>query len=112
MSVRQKEIWYADLNPIKGSEQAGTRPVVVLSGNLLNEYMNVVWIAPLSAKIKNYKGNPVIRPEPNNGLIETSELLIFHLRPISKKRLLRKLGHISDDHFALAKKTVDDIMRL
>ena len=36
--MKQAEIWYADLNPIKDNEQAGYRPVVIISGNLLNKY--------------------------------------------------------------------------
>ncbi len=32
--MKQGEIWYADLNPTKGNEQAGLRPVVIMSGNL------------------------------------------------------------------------------
>ena len=54
--MKQREIWMADLNPTKGSEQAGIRPVVILSGNALNDHMPVVIVAPLSTKIKNYKG--------------------------------------------------------
>jgi mRNA interferase MazF len=110
--VRQKDIWYADLNPIKGREQAGTRPVVVLSGDLLNEHMNVVWVAPLTTKVKSYKGNPILKPDEKNHLSEESEVLIFHLRSISKSRLLRKVGVITDLQYELARKTIDDIMRL
>lgn len=110
--VRQKDIWYADLNPIKGSEQAGTRPVVVLSGDLLNEHMNVVWVAPLTIKVMGYKGNPLLNPNGINRLTEKSEVLVFHLRSISKSRLLRKVGVITDAEYELARKTVDDIMRL
>ncbi len=32
--MNQGEIWYADLNPVKGSKQAGFRPVLIVSGNL------------------------------------------------------------------------------
>lgn len=110
--MRQKDIWYADLNPIKGSEQAGTQPVVVLSGDLLSEHMNIVWVAPLTTKVKGYKGNPILQPDDKNRLTEESELLIFHLRAISKTRLLRKVGVMTDSQYRLARKTIDDIMRL
>jgi mRNA interferase MazF len=50
--MRQGEIWYANLNPSKGSEQAGFRPVVIVSGNLLNEHLPVVIVMPLTTKIK------------------------------------------------------------
>jgi mRNA interferase MazF len=38
----QGEIWYANLSPTKGSEQAGLRPILILSGNMLNQYVNIV----------------------------------------------------------------------
>ncbi len=49
-------------HPTKGSEQAGFRPVVIVSGNLLNTHLPVVITIPLTSKIKNYKGNPVLQP--------------------------------------------------
>lgn len=110
--VKQKEIWYTDLNPIKGSEQSGIRPVVILSGDLLNQYMPIVWIAPLTTKIKGYKGNPVLTPDEKNKLSARSEILVFHLRSVAKERLLRKIGEISNAEFNLAKKTIDDIITL
>ncbi|HQX45452.1 MAG TPA: type II toxin-antitoxin system PemK/MazF family toxin [Saprospiraceae bacterium] len=37
--MKEREIWFADLNPTKRSEQAGIRPVVILSGNALNDHL-------------------------------------------------------------------------
>lgn len=108
--MKQGEIWYANLNPSKGSEQAGLRPVLILSGNLLNEYLKVVIVAPLTTKIKNYKGNPVLIPNKKNGLNQSSEALIFHIRSISKDRLERKLGLVEPEQLALAVKTLNDIL--
>ena len=64
--MKQGEIWYADLNPVKGSEQAGFRPVVIVSGNLANEFLQTVICCPLTTKIKNYKGNVVLSPDERN----------------------------------------------
>ena len=50
--MKQGEVWHTNLNPIKGSDQAGLRPEVILSGNLMNKYLNVVTTCPLKAKIK------------------------------------------------------------
>jgi mRNA interferase MazF len=109
--MRQGEIWYADLNPTKGSEQAGLRPVVVVSGNLLNQHLNVVIVVPLTTKVKNYKGNPVLKPSRENGLKTESEMLIFHVRSVSKGRLVRKLGGIEQSALTQAVKTLNDILR-
>ena len=109
--IRQGEIWQADLNPVKGSEQAGFRPVVVLSGNLLNQHLAIAIVVPLTTKIKNYKGNPILKPSQTNGLKNKSEMLVFHIRSVSKDRLMRKVGMINPDELAQVTKTLNDILK-
>jgi len=109
--MKQAEIWYADLNPIKGNEQAGYRPVVIISGNLLNKYMKIVIICPLTTKIKNYKGNLVLKPTKQNGLDNTSEILVFHVRSVSKNRLVKKIGKIADKELELLKLGLNEILK-
>jgi mRNA interferase MazF len=110
--MKQGEIWFADLNPTKGSEQAGFRPIVILSGNLLNKYLPIVISAPLTTKIKNYQGNPVIEPNDRNGLTKNSELMMFDIQSISKERLVRKVGEISSSELEMAIQTLGDLMKL
>ena len=109
--MKQGEIWYADLNPTKGSEQAGLRPVVVLSGNLLNQHLTIVIVVPLTTRIKKYKGNPILKPTQMNGLQSESEMLVFHIRSVSKDRLVRKVGDIGTDELSRAVKTLNDILK-
>jgi len=108
--MRQGEIWYADLNPTIGSEQAGLRPVLVVSGNLLNEHLPVVIVMPLTSSVKKYKGNPVLVPSAINGLTTSSEVLVFHVRSISKNRLVRKIGSVEKADLDLALKTLNDVL--
>jgi len=110
--MRQGEIWYADLNPTKGSEQAGFRPVVILSGNLLNKHLKVVITVPLTTKIKNYQGNPILKPNHTNNLKQTSEMMVFHIRSISKERLIEKMGSITNGELQMALETLGDITTL
>jgi mRNA interferase MazF len=109
--MKQNEIWLANLNPGEGSEQKGLRPVVIISGNMLNQYLPVVIVCPLTSKIKNYKGNLVLSPDRQNGLSEPSEVLTFHIRSVSKDRLISKIGSITQAHSAEIKKGLDDILR-
>jgi mRNA interferase MazF len=95
--MKQGEIWFTNLNPTQGSEQAGIRPVLIISGNLLNQYAEVVICVPLTTKIKNYHGNLILLPNDTNGLNEKSEALTLHVRSISKTRLKERLGKISTD---------------
>lgn len=108
--MKQGEIWYADLNPVKGSEQAGFRPVVILSGNLLNTHLPVVIVAPLTTRVKNYKGNPILDPTKENGLKSKSELLVFHIRSMSKDRLIKRAGTIEKGELTQAVNTLNDLL--
>lgn len=109
--MNQGEIWQANLNPYKGGEQGGFRPVVILSGNLLNRHLPVVITAPLTTKIKKYKGNPVLKPSKTNGLSNESELLVFHIRSVSKDRLVKKIGNIDTEELELAILTLNDLLK-
>jgi mRNA interferase MazF len=110
-NIQQGEIWYTNLNPIKGSEQAGHRPVVIISGNLVNTYLNIVIAMPLTTKIKNYKGNLILKPTKTNGLLQPSEVLVFHIRSLSKDRLEKKLGSITTAELHILKEGLNDILR-
>lgn len=107
----QKEIWFADLNPVKGSEQKGYRPIVIISGNMLNEHLNIVITCPLTTKIKDYKGNLVLKPTKLNGLNKKSEIVIFQVRSISKDRLIKRIGTINDEELNKLKQGLEDILR-
>lgn len=108
--MKQREIWQVNLNPTKGSEQAGFRPVVIISGNLMNQYLNVVIVCPLTSKLKNYKGHVILKPTNENGLSQTSEIMNFHVRSISKDRLVKRLGTITEQELQLTKKGLNEIM--
>ncbi|MFN2458165.1 MAG: type II toxin-antitoxin system PemK/MazF family toxin [Chitinophagaceae bacterium] len=92
--MNQREIWYANLEPVKGSEQGGNRPVVIVSGDVMNTILSVLIICPLTSKIKHIKGCPLIAKNRNNGLKRDSELLVFQVRCIAKHRLSKKVGVI------------------
>ena len=109
--MKQCEIWYADLNPVKGSEQDSYRPVVIISGNVVNTLLNVVIACPLTTKIKDYKGDVVLEPNPENGLSQKSEILIFHVRSVSKERLIKKIGTITPKQLEKLKQGMNDILK-
>ena len=92
--MKKGEIWWINFIPTKGSEQRGRRPAVVVSGNILNTYAPVIYVCPITTKIKNYKGGVVLEPNSANGLKEKSEVLIMHLRSVSKNRFEFKIGEI------------------
>lgn len=109
--MRQGEIWNLYLNPVKGSEQGLNRPALIISGNMLNTHLQVVIVCPLTTKIKNYKGNLILKPSKTNGLETVSEVLTFHVRSVSKERLGNKIGHVSEKEIEKVKVTLNDILR-
>jgi mRNA interferase MazF len=108
--MKQREIWLADLNPVKGSEQQGIRPVVIISGNAMNDNLGIGIICPLSSKIKNYAGCVVIKRDANNGLEHDSEIITFQVRTISGEKLISKIGEISKSQLEILKKGLLEVL--
>lgn len=94
--VLQKEIYWADLNPTKGSEQSGKRPVVIISGETVNTNLPVHIVCPLSSKVKHYNSCVFVPKDTKNKLKADSEVITFQVRTISKNRIGKKIGTISD----------------
>ncbi|MDT0293649.1 type II toxin-antitoxin system PemK/MazF family toxin [Mesonia ostreae] len=90
--MKQGEIWEVYLDPIKGSEQGGRRPAIILSGNLVNANLKTVIVCPLTTKLKNYHGNLIVSPSKQNGLKAKSEVMAIHVRSIAKEHFKNKLG--------------------
>lgn len=109
--MKQGEIWDIYLDPVSGSEQGGRRPCVIISGDLLNQHLRVVIVCPLTSKIKRFKGNLILHPSSENGLEKESEVLTFHIRSVSKKRLDRRIGKIRIEQVEFIKGTLEDILR-
>jgi len=92
--IRQGDIWLIELDPIVGSEQAGRRPAVVISGNAMNENFNLSIVCPLTSKIKNMFGGVILHPDKINNLSVSSEVLAMQVRTISHDRFKSKIGHV------------------
>ena len=106
------EIWPADLGTGYGHEQAGQRPVLVVSDDALNAGLSgLVMVIPLSSKVAKSKNIPAhiqIAP-PDGGLKTPSVILCDQLRTISKQRLGNSpWGSISAARLA----DVEDVLRM
>jgi mRNA interferase MazF len=99
-AVGQWDVFWADLDPAVGSEQAGeSRPVLVVSNNGANSFFRVVTVVPLTkleGKGRKVKRFEVELPKGIVGNDYTSIALPFQIRTIDKKRLLEKVGHLTD----------------
>ncbi|MDF2717934.1 MAG: type toxin-antitoxin system PemK/MazF family toxin [Paenibacillus sp.] len=92
-------IYWADLNPTKGSEQAGTRPVLVISVEEVNMSLPVVTIIALSSLKPGRRAYPieVILEASETGLPKDSIAMAHRIRAINKERLTEKCGYIESD---------------
>ena len=108
--MKQQEIWLADLNPVKGSEQPGIHPVVVLIGNTMNSNLDICIVCPLISKIKNFAGCLVLKRDSVNGVDVDSEIITFQMGTISGQRLIRKIGEITVKQFDVVKKSLYKIL--
>jgi mRNA interferase MazF len=96
------EIWYADLSPVRGHEQDGQRPVLVVSASPALPFP-VELVIPLTTRFRGFPFHVPVRP-PEGGLRSPGYLLCEHLRSVSPLRLERKLGRVGDrtlDHMSL-----------
>lgn len=94
MSIKQYEIWIADLNPQIGTETGKTRPVLIIQTDLLNKIPHPsTIICPITTKVK--KDSDILRVHIEGGmanLIEDCDIMIDQIRAIDNSRLIKKIG--------------------
>src|SRR4051794_19577025 len=96
MTVKRGEIWLADLNPIRGSEQAGTRLVLIFQNDLINPFTTTVLAIPLPTNLRRAALQSCVRiASGEGGLLSDSVALCHQLRALDTTRLHRKLGSVS-----------------
>jgi mRNA interferase MazF len=89
------------LDPVVGSEQAGERPALVISPDLINEKSPIILIAAItSQKTGRIFPFEVLLESPEGGLKLRSKVMLMHLRSVDKKRLLGLYGSVGDETLA------------
>jgi mRNA interferase MazF len=97
MRVSQWSVWLANLDPVVGSEQGKTRPVLVISETALNNLLPVVNVLPLTSLKPNRRiyPNEALLPAGTAGLASESLVLCYQIRTLDKKRFLREFGIVA-----------------
>lgn len=89
------EIWTASLDPVQGHEQAGRRPVVVVSVDLYNRGpADLVLACPVTSTRRGVLYHVPVDP-PEGGLSRPSDILCDAVRSLAKERLHCRLGTVS-----------------
>jgi len=93
---KRGEVYYANLDPVFGSEQGGQRPVLIIQNDVNNQYSSVVIIASLTSVPPkgNYPTDVVVRPAIG-GQSGLSRIQLNQIRIIDKRRLGRYVGRLN-----------------
>ena len=115
MSIKQFDLWVADLLPGKGNIPGKVRPVVILQTNLLNNAGHpTTIICPLTSDMT--KESKILRININanvyNGLEKDSAILAEQIRTIENSKLLNCIGNLDDKYRAQLKKSILTILDL
>lgn len=94
----QWNIFWADLNPAKGFEQSGKRPVLVISSEAVNSALPVVTVLSLTSAKPGRQVYPteVYLPQESTGLSKDSIAMAHQIRSISIQRLGEQCGSVDD----------------
>ena len=91
-TVHRGEIYYADLNPVVGSEQGGIRPVLILQNEVGNWFSPTVIVAAMTARGGKAHLPTHVPVGTDSGLRRPSLVLAEQVRTIDKSRLLERVG--------------------
>ena len=95
--VKRGDIFYADLSPVVGSEQGGTRPVLIVQNDMGNRHSPTVIAAAITSKTGKAKLPTHINLPGNSvGLTRDSVVLLEQIRTIDKRRLREHMGCLND----------------
>ncbi len=110
--VSKGEIWLANLNPIKKSNEVGkVRPVYILQTDELNHSMYPTTIVlPLTTALIEDAEPLRMRIEKRDKLKEASDILIAQVRAIDNSRFVERLGQLSRDEMKKVKKLFDEVI--
>lgn len=98
MIVKRGEIWLADLNPIRGSEQAGVRPVLIFQNDTISRFTTTVLAIPFTTNLRRASLPSCVRiSKDDGGLTNDSVALCHQLRALDQMRLQRKLGTVRQE---------------
>lgn len=95
--IYRGDIYLANLNPYKGSEQGGKRPVIIIQNDVGNHYSPTVIVTAVTSRFFKKRALPTHVPLDNEELEKNSLALLEQIRTIDKSRLIRKIGRVTEE---------------
>jgi len=105
LNIERYDIYYADLNPTVGSEIKKIRPVIIISQDDMNQYLETIVICPLTSKIHPHWRTRLQIKCAN----KKAEIAVDQIRTISKQRLKNKIDKLSKTKAAELRKLIADM---
>ena len=113
-AVKRGEVWLSNLNPSKGTQPGKIRPVLIIQTDLLNETHSSTIVLPITSQTA--KGIEHLRvhlkPSKGNGLEKDSDVLIDQLLALDNKRLIQRLGNVTNSELDLIAANVAIVLDL
>lgn len=94
--ILRGEIWWADLNPVRGHEQAGVRPVLIISHDVFNQRSGTVIALAITSQAPS-AGFPLTLEITSGNLPKRSWVKISQIRTLSVDRLSNQLGSVAPE---------------
>ena len=88
--VNRFDVYWANLDPTIGSEMKKTRPVIVVSPDVMNRNLKTVIVCPLTTSLKNYPTRVKLNIAGKEGAVA-----LDHIRSIDKERLVKRITNLS-----------------
>lgn len=98
MKISRGDIVLVNLEPVKGSEQGGIRPAIIIQNNIYNKYSPTTIIAPITSKIytKEYPTN-VFLQKSDSKIKRDSTILLNQIKTIDKLRIKKKITSLPNE---------------
>jgi mRNA interferase MazF len=104
--IQRGDVFLANLDPTIGVEIKKTRPVIVVSNNMINRYSQLVIIIPLTTNIARLSPSHVLISKPEGGVDRDSKALTEQIRAMDKQRLIAKIGTLSERYVLLVEEAI------
>ena len=94
--IKRGDILLVDLSPVRGSEQGGVRPALVVQNDMGNRHSTTIIVAAITTKTDKCKLPTHVKIPKKLGLFRRSVALMEQLRTVDKSRIVKKLGHADE----------------
>lgn len=105
-SVRRGDVFWANLDPTIGVEIKKTRPVIVVSNDVINERSRLVIVVPFTTNVAHLSPSHVLIPAGEGELGQDSKVLTEQIRAMDKRRLAGKIGALSERFLRLVEQAI------